>query len=297
VHGRLSQIQEVPLVSKRRLVKSLGWIQLIISILVSGAIVFGYVAYRASLDQFATALSSSIVSVSEVVGMTAETMDARHDLVEHTKKMLAVSRSLVNELNKMVHNQASLMPQYVESVRAVSAIANSLSHVLDSVGDKLMFPMPTGVTMHGIRPELVMSHPLALQANELKLRAVNIGVLSSNMTNISAELAKDGGTLGPAVMATTEQALNLLDESGKTLDKSQSHDLPKALIEMRSTSKNLRSISQQVDTAGLIGVVGLVIGLLLCAWLFAQSVSTIILADQYPASGRRPPSAQTGRGA
>lgn len=282
------------MVFKRRLLKSLAWLQLIFSILISGSIVYGYLTFRAGLEQFANALSSSIVSVSEVVGMTAETMDARGDLVEHTKKMLSVSRSLVKELNKMALNQATLMPQYVESVRAVSAIANSLSHILDSVGDKLTFAVPTGVTMHGIRPELVMSHPLALQANELKLRAADIGALSANMTHISASLAKDGGTLGPAVMATTEQALSLLDESAKSLDRLQSHDLPKALMEMRSTSKNLRSMSQQVNAASRIGIVGLVFGLLLSGWLFLNSLSTLVLANQYPVEALNRPTIQTG---
>jgi hypothetical protein len=119
---------------------------------------------------------------------------------------------------------------------------------------------------------------LATLAQELKTHAQEMQVVSDSMLAISATIDRDGQKLNSTFIATSEQAIKLLEETEKALGRLKTQDLPKALAALRTTSENLRNMGVQVDIAGSIGMVLLVVGLLLALWCFVSSVGALMLA-------------------
>ena len=269
-----------------RLAKPLAWLELVFSILMAGSIIYGYLTYRSTLGDFLKSVATSIVSVSNVVQVTAETVQARQSFVDNSRQMITVTRSLITELNTAASNQVKQAPQHAQGIRALSSLSTKLGDSLSKIGDGLLFTVPTSIQMDGIRPVLVMSQPLAAQAQVLKTNAQEIKTISNSLLSASTTIANDGQKLGKAFEATCEQALKVLDETEKTIGKLHDADLPKALQDIKSTSESLRSISQEVNIVGNVGIALLIFGLLLSGWCFLNSVSLLMLVRQNSAVAR-----------
>jgi hypothetical protein len=134
--------------------------------------------------------------------------------------------------------------------------------------------------MEGLRPVIVTSMPLEAYAKKLKASAQEIKELGSAISSTAIE----GSRKVVASSATTNQLLVQLGDSEKLLDRLQRNDLPKALKEMKSTSENIRTISQQVSVAGNVGGVLFIFGLLLAIWCFLNSLSILFLANEHSAT-------------
>ncbi len=267
--------------AKTQATQLLCWLQLLFSVLLATSIVYGYLNYRISLGQFIESLAATVSSISDVVGRTAETVETKQSLVASTKQTIAATRRLIKELNASAANQAKLAPQYANDLQSAANLAVRLGDALSAVGDGFMFSAPTSVQLEGIRPVILMSRPLEKQGQLLKTNAQEIKAVGSGLLNFSSAIANDGAKLGAELVATSQQALNLLEETEKTLDRLQGSDLPKALQDMRSTSGNLRKISQDVSIAGSIGTTILVFGLLLSGWCFLNSLNLLMLAKRH----------------
>lgn len=263
--------------TRNKLIAFFAWFQLVISIAIAGAVVWGYITYQASLGQFTRSVAASITAISNVVGRTAETIEARQNLIDQTGKTIAATRDLIKELQAIAENQAKVAPQYVEGIRGTSALVGSLSGTLHSIGDGLMFSVPTGIEWHGIKPFIVMSRPLENQAQSLMVRAKDFKAVSDSLLAVSTTVGQDGARLSTAFIATTQQALKMLEETEKSLGSIKSNDLPKALVDLRETSENLRSVSEQVNVGGSVSKALLVVGLLLAGWCFFNSLSMVLL--------------------
>lgn len=265
--------------TRNKLFTLLAWLQLFTSLLLASAIVWGYVTYQASFGQFIHSVAASIGAVSNVVVRTAETVEARRDLLDQTGKMLVVTKNLINELKVAAENQAKIAPQYAEGMRSASTLAGQLSGTLESIGDGMLFSVPTGIQMNGMKPVVIMSRPLENQARALKATAQNIKVVNASLSGISASISRDGQNLGSTFIATCEQALKVVAEAETTLGRIKTKDLPKAIEDLKTTSENLRNISAQVDIVGNVGLVLLVVGLLLAVWCFLNSLGSLMLAS------------------
>lgn len=266
---------------KTKAARLLALLQLVCSALLAASIVYGYATYRSSLGQFTEALSASIVSVSNVVGRTAETVESKQSVIESSKQTLLAFSALVKQLNTSALSQARQGPQLAESLRSASALVERLGDTLNSIGEGLMFSAPTGWEMEGLRPIVVMTRPLKNQGQLLLTDAQNIKAVGTSLLNASGTIANDGAKLGTAFVAMGEQTLRLLEETVKTLDRLQGNDLPVALQEMKSTSENLRNVSQQMKIASDISISLLIFGLLLSVWCFLNSLSHLMLIKQY----------------
>jgi len=138
--------------------------------------------------------------------------------------------------------------------------------------------VPTGFTWQEIKPIVVMSQPLAKQAQMLLGNAEELQVISGSLFNVATSISRDGQNLGAAIIATSDQALKVLAEVDKTLVRLNTQDLPKAVVDLKTTSSRLHEISAQVDIVGNLGLVLLVVGLLLSTWCFLNSLSALRLA-------------------
>jgi hypothetical protein len=271
------------LIAKNKFIAVLAWLQLLVSLAFASVIVWGYITYQASLGQFAHSAAASIGAISNVVGGTATTVEARRGLVDQTGKILLATRSLVNELRVAAENQGKSAPQYAEGLRAASAVTSKLSGTLKAIGDGMLFAVPISIRMDGIKPVVNTSRPLEKQAQELKIQAQDLNAISESLLSISVAIGRDGKNLSSAFIATSEQALKLAEEAERTLVRLNKQDLPIAMENLRATSANLRNIGEQVEMVGSIGKVLLVVGLLLAGWCFLNSLGMLLLANSQTA--------------
>lgn len=264
--------------TKTKLFALLAWLQLLVSLALAMAIVWGYITYEASLGRFIHSVADSIAAVSEVVGRTAETVEARQGLLDEIGQTLGTTRNLIKELRAVVEDQARIAPQYADGIRAASSLTGKLSGTLQSIGDGMLFSVPT-IHREGMRPVFGKLRPLETQAQALKANAQEMKVVSESLLGISATISRDSQNLSSAFIATSEHALKLLEETERTLAGLKTKDLPEALANLRATSEHLRSIGGQVDFAGNVGLVLLMVGLLLAVWCFLSSLGALVLAN------------------
>lgn len=266
------------LFNHRKFARTLAWLQLAISILLAASIVYGYFSYRTSLGRSIEALAENIASVSTVVETTAETVQLNQSLIESTRQTIVLARVQVKDVNDIASNFAKQAPQYVDDFRIASEKVVHLGDSLNSLADGLIFPVPTSIQMEGLRPVVVTSTPLAAYAIKLKATAKEIRDFgTSSIPGIAAK----GSRQIAAVNTTTNELLALLDNSEKLLVRLQGNDLPKALKEMKSTSENFRTISQQVGAAENVSRVLFFIGLLIACWCFLNSLSILYLSNDH----------------
>jgi hypothetical protein len=264
---------------RNRLFALLAWLQLFVSLLLATAIVWGFVAYQASFGQFVQSVGASIEAMSKVVDRTAETVEARRDLLDQTATMLVATGNLINELQVAANNQARLAPQYAAGMKSVATEAGTLSTIFQSIGNAMLVSVPTNIQWQGMKPILVMTQPLNKPAQELIANAQHLQVVSQTLSSVADAISHDGQNLSAAVSATSQQALKVIAEAQKTLGRLNTQDLPKALEELRATSKNLSTINAQVDIVGNVGWVLLIVGLLLAVWCFLNSLGALMLAN------------------
>ena len=252
----------------------LAWTQLAVSIALAAAIVWGYVSYQASFGKFVESLAASVVAVSDVVGRTAETVEARRELLDQAAQMLVVSRNLVNELKVATESQSASIPQVAEVMRSASVVIGIASGTTQSLGEKLLFWVPTGIGLKGP----IWSQPLKNESQALTATGPELKAISEKLSGISVNISRDGKNLSSAFIATLEQALKVIAEGEKTLGRLNTQDFPKAIKDLKTTSESLRKVSDQVDLVGNVGLALLVIGIILATWCFLHSLGAIMLA-------------------
>jgi hypothetical protein len=257
----------------------LAWLQLMISIVLAAAMIWGYLSYQASLGLFVHSVAASIGAVSNTVVRTAETVEANKELIDQTGHMLAVTRNLINEFRIAAESQVKNGPQYAAGLDTASKVTGKLANTFDSLGQKLfLLSVPTGIEMQGLKPLVVMSRLWHQEGTDLKGYATDLKVSSATLAVLSSTIGRDGGNLGAAVIAESEQAIKVIISVEKTLAQIKAQDLPKAIADLKTTSENLRAISSQIDMVGNGGLILLIIGLLLATWCMVHSLGVLMLA-------------------
>jgi hypothetical protein len=265
--------------TRRRLLVIFAWLQLVASVAFAVVLLWGYVTFQSSLAQIVQSIVASFGAVSNTVARTAETVEGRRELFNQSAQMLAETRKLIRELVVVTEDQARLAPQTAASLKAAASIAGKLSGLAQAVSDQMMFSAPSGIRWEGMRPVVVMSRPLEASAGNIRTIAQEIKTVSEGMASIATSIGRDGQNLGGAVVASGNQALKVIAEAEKTLERINAQDLPKAIEELKATSQNLNVVSAQVDMLGKGGVVLLVAGLILAVWCFLNSLGFLMLAN------------------
>jgi uncharacterized phage infection (PIP) family protein YhgE len=265
--------------NRGRLFAFLAWLQLITSLFLAATIVWGYLTYQSSLGQFFHSIADSVGAVSSVVARTAETVEARRDLINQSAQMLDETRKLINELRNAAANQAQLAPQYAGGLQSAASVTWKLSGLVQQISNAMDFSVPSpDIRWDGMKPVFIMTRPMGAQAIQANAIAQDIKNISTSMTSIATTISRDGQNLSVAVIATSDQALKVIAEAEKTLGRINTEDLPNALNELKRTSHSLEIVRAQVDTGSKVGVVLLVAGLLLAVWCFLNSLGALTLA-------------------
>lgn len=264
---------------KNILFAALAWFQLAVSLLLAAAIIWGYMTFQASTGQFISALAASVRDVSTVVIRTAETVEARQDMLDDAQRLLVVTRRRITELKDISATQVKLAPQYATNLKSASSTVGTVATTLQVVGEKMTKISIPNIQMDGVKPVVSMTKPFEDQGKQLTDSAIQVKDFGLALAALSESIGQDGKKLGEVFIATSDQAIKVIDESEKTLARLKSQDLPKAIADLKATSENLRSVSTQIDLVGNMRWVTLVVGLLLAWWCIVQSVGTLLLAQ------------------
>jgi hypothetical protein len=256
----------------------LAWTQLAISLLLAITIIWGYLTFQSSISQFIKSLAASIGAVSTVVVRTAETVEARQATLEETQKMLVVTRQLINELKLMAEHQAKLGPQYAASIKTTLATLGQMAVLMQKIGVKTMEITVPNIKIEGVKPLIVMTKPFEAQGKQIEQAGRDAKATSVDLTGISESIGRDAQKINAAFIATSDQAIKVIDETEKSLVRLKENDLPKAIVDLKSTSENLRNISANLDMLSNGGIVILASGLLLALWCMVQSLGALSLA-------------------
>ena len=155
-----------------KLIVALAWLQLVISLMLAAAIVWGYMTYQSSTGQFVRSLAASIGAVSNVVIRTAKTVEDRQELLVETEKTLAITRERITELGAVTESLAANVPKIADSIGEVATFVGKVGGTLEATGDNLMrLAVPTNIDWVGMKPNVVMSHPMERQAEALRENA------------------------------------------------------------------------------------------------------------------------------
>lgn len=277
-----------------KLMNALAWLQLAFSVLLGATAIWGYGGYRSALGPFTQSLAIATVSTADVISRTAETVQAKQSLVDNTLEMLVSSRKLIEELRTSAQAQTELAPKYAEGLRGAAGLLGTSGGVFSKLGDSLMFSMPTSIEMQGIRPMLVMTKPLEATGKSFKENSEQLKSLGEGLLGVSSSLAKDGQNISSAFVDTSNNAIKLLNDTEKTLAVLKGLEFPKALANLKIASDNLRTVGAQADIAGNFGLILLVIGLLLSGWCFLNSLSLLMMTNQFQPETIRKTQTTTG---
>lgn len=261
-----------------KLIVSLAWVQLVISLMLASAIGWGYMTYQSSTGQFVRSLAASIGAVSSVVIRTAETIEASKELLVETEQTLAITRERITELGAVTGRLSANVPKIADSIGEVATFVGKVGVTLEATGDNLMrLAVPTSIHWVGLKPIVESSHPLERQAEEFKKNGKELKAAGESLSGASDFLRHDGNGLANKTIATTQQALRQITEVERILQRLKKDDLPKAVADLKETTRDLRDASARAGLASNVGLVLLLVGLLLAAWCFVQSVGTLLL--------------------
>ena len=259
------------------LFRALAWLQLALSVALLACVAWAYAQFGMSLGQSLRSAAATMVSTARVIAMTAETVQANDKLLDDAQALMKSTRQLVEELRGTALNNAALAPKYAEGMQGVAGLLGSAANSFASLGDGLMFSVPTKVELDGIRPIVVMTRPLEPQGTAMKRTASDLKASAVALQTLSTSIARDGQNMAKAIVDTSSKAIKLLDGSEMMVNRIRSQDLPSAVAELRGAAEQLDSLSSQLDMADNLPDWLLAAGLLLAVWCFLNSLGQLRL--------------------
>ena len=218
-------------------VRIIGWLQLILSILLTITTIGVYLSYRSSLGDMSKSLASSVLSVSDVITKVATTIEVRQELIDDTAEVLVSSRKLVADMKSSAEAQAMMLPRYVDSLRDTSAAMAGFGNATVEISNGMLFSAPTSFHWEGIRPVLDWTTPLGRHATALRKNGELVIRLSGNVATIAESVNTDAQKVNAGVIDMSQKTLKLIDHSVKATEKLKSQDLPHAISALSRVSQ------------------------------------------------------------
>lgn len=260
-----------------KVVRIVGWIQLSLSFLLVIATISVFISYRSSLGDMTHSLADSVLSVSDVISKVANTIAVRQELIDDTMEILGSYRKLVADAKSSAQTQGQLLPQYAQNMKDASALAENISKTVTTMGNKMMFQVPTGAQMVGIKPVLVWTQPLAVQANAMITYGQEVKRLSGSLIAIADSINADAMRLNSGFIGASQSTLKMIDDAVKATEKMKSQDLPHAIAGLNATADNLRKASAQANDIGGLAVSLLAAGLVLAVLFAFNSIGVLLI--------------------
>ncbi len=284
-HVKPNESLEKTAMAKVRIVRTIGWVQMVFSIALIIAITTTYFVYRSSLADYSRTLGAAIFSVSAVLTVTAETMTARQDLLRDVQDALKKTRGVVEVLKSSVATHSKKIPQYSDDLKKTAAVVSKFGKTLIDLGDGLMIKLPTDITWQSPRykfmPQIVRTTPWIAQANALKTHGQNIRDLSGNLDSIAVSLETDMPKLNATLIDTSQKTLELLHDMEDVTTKLGPQVWAQTIEKLKAASEKLSQAGDLANRAECLMLVLLVTGLFLALLLALNSWAMLLLAPQH----------------
>ncbi len=264
----------------RKFGKTLAWLQIFFSALLAATVIWCYVSIQSALGEFTKSLGTAIIASANVISQTAETVQTKQAMLDNSLEMIVSSRKLIEELRISAQNQSALAPKYAKGFRGAAEILSSAGNAFSALGGNLMFSLPTRIEMDGLRPVFILTKPLASTGQIILENAQQMKLLGDGLQAVSSSLETDSKNISAAFIESSGHAIKVLDATEVALAALKGWELPKAVAELKIASANLRTVSNQVDIAGNVGLILLIAGLLLAGWCFLNSLNMLYLARE-----------------
>jgi methyl-accepting chemotaxis protein len=260
-------------------VRIIGWLQLILSILLTITTIGVYLSYRSSLGDMSKSLASSVLSVSDVITKVATTIEVRQELIDDTAEVLVSSRKLVADMKSSAEAQATMLPRYVDSLRDTSTAMAGIGNTAVEISSSMQFKAPTSFHWQGLRPVLDWTIPLERHATALRKNGELVIRLSGNVASIAESVNTDAQKVNAGVIDMSQKTLKLIDHSVKATEKLKSQDLPHAISALKATADNLRQASAEAKGMEQFALSLLIAGLVLGVLFAFNSVGVLLIAE------------------
>jgi hypothetical protein len=269
-------------------VRFIGWAQLGLSIMLAATTIWVYLSYQSSMGGMTHSLANSVLSVSDVITKVAMTIEVRQGLIDDTENVLVASRQLVADVKSSAENQGKLLPQYASTVRDASALMSEFSTAMTRISDRLMFSVPTGAHLVGIKPVLNWTKPLEKSADELRKNSERAMKLSSNLAAIADSLNTDAQRINSGLIEVSAKSLKVIDNTTRSSQKLKSQDLPSAIAALKSTAEKLRQASTEAKGVEQLASSLLLAGLVLAVLFAFNSVSVLLIVESLRRGPEKP---------
>lgn len=130
----------------QRITKPLAWVQLVVSVGIIAAVVYGHLKFHDTWAENGPFLESTRTSL------------------QHAKQSLVQANNTLPGIN-------SSLPALASALRNANVAVIKTADVMDSLSNNMRFAAPTGIEMQGIKPLIVMTRPLEPSANDVKVQA------------------------------------------------------------------------------------------------------------------------------
>ena len=264
-----------------RAIRLFAWVQMLASIALAGGVLYGYATYGAPIKQAFESFRASILSVSKVIDITAETLASREELINSTKQTLLQTRAAIEQIRRVISAQTSQAPQRAEELRAASRAIARFGELLDTWGDRLInISVPSRIEFEGLKPMVVLRRPMEPDGANFKANAKDFRTVSDGILQLSKTVEADGVQLGAAFWQLSEQTMKLLEESEKSLRGIQQQALPMAVQEMRRIASQMQSVSNELANVSSVDTTAPLIGLVFSALCFLNGACLLALASR-----------------
>ena len=271
-----------------------GRIQLTLSIFLAIGCISVFSIYHSSLGELSRALADSILSASAVINETATTIKGRRDLIEDTGQTLLAARKLVEEIQRSGELQGSMIPTYLGNLRDAAVVAGKFGATITELGNHLSFRVPAGFHFESpLKPVIEYTTPLDAQANALQSSGASIARIAATLNATAVTMGTQSPKLQAAFIESTTKTIKLLDNAANTAATLQSDSLPRAMLALETTSRNLRFCSQHARDADHFMTGLLVLGLILACLCVCNSLVVLQVAkSMQPSDTNKQPTAQ-----
>ena len=140
----------------QRITKPLAWAQLVVSVGIIAAVLFGHLKFH-------------------------DTWAANSPFLESTRASLQNAKQSLDQANKGITVINSELNSYTTALQGANGTLLRTAIVMENISAAMRFSVPTGVEMQGVRPLVVMGRPLEQNANEVKSQAADIRQIANGL--------------------------------------------------------------------------------------------------------------------
>lgn len=264
-------------------IKLLAVLQLLLSLAFATAAFATYMTYEGSIGRALRETTRALELMSSSVRRIAASTLAEQETIEATIKALKASRNLIEEVRLAGDEQARLLPLYVADIRNAASIATDAGKVVQDLGGRLVFSVPTSIVWDGLKPSIVYTTPLAAEADSLRMHGKNLQQFGKNLDRTADAVSQHGQGLGRALADVATTSGQLLDQLTNSMSRIKVDELPMIVKDLNIAAGALEEMRAQVATAERFALAVLVAALLLSALFVCNSLVVLLLARRLPA--------------